>query len=130
MDRVSVLSRTSLGVPFSVSFYGGFLSGPLGSSGSRALADFLPLARSLAARHIEMARPRLDDWPDTLVQVKSRFPNLSPRESEAIVGVLLNMTAAETAAKLGIGTTSVITFRKRAYERLGLNNMRELFKVL
>src|SRR5882757_8564972 len=30
LDRVSVLSYTSLGIPFSVSFYGGFVSGKLG----------------------------------------------------------------------------------------------------
>jgi DNA-binding CsgD family transcriptional regulator len=129
LDRVSVLSYTSVGIPFSVSFYGGFVSGKLGEDGQRRLSGFLPLARSLAAKHIEMARPQLEGWSHALAQVKSRFPSLSPREGEVIAGVLLNMTAADTATKLGIGSTSVITFRKRAYERLGVNDMRELFRI-
>jgi DNA-binding CsgD family transcriptional regulator len=72
----------------------------------------------------------MSSWTDTLTQVKPRFPKLSPRESEMVAGTLLNMTATQTAAKLGIGTTSVITHRKRAYNRLGVNNMRDLFKSL
>lgn len=130
LDRVSLLSRNAAGIPFSVSFYGGFVSGPLGEAGMRCLSDFLPLARSLALRHIEMARPAPASWIDALAQVKVRFPNLSKRESEAVTGVLLNMTAAQTATKLGIGTTSVITHRQRAYDRLGVKDMRQLFKLL
>jgi len=130
LDRVSLLSRNAAGIPFSVSFYGGFVSGPLGEAGMRCLNDFLPLARSLALRHIEMARPTPASWIDALAQVKVRFPNLSKRESEAVTGVLLNMTAAQTATKLGIGTTSVITHRQRAYDRLGVSDMRQLFKLL
>jgi len=49
---------------------------------------------------------------------------------QAVTGVLLNMTAAQTATKLGIGTTSVITHRQRAYDRLGVSDMRQLFKLL
>jgi DNA-binding CsgD family transcriptional regulator len=130
LDRVSLLSRTATGIPFSVSFYGGFVSGPLGETGMRCLNDFLPLARSLALRHIETARPAAASWIDALTQIKMQFPELSKRESEAVTGVLLNMTAAQTATKLGIGTTSVITHRQRAYDRLGVKNMRQLFKLL
>jgi hypothetical protein len=66
LDRVSLLSRTANGLPFSVSFYGGFTSGPLGDAGRRALESFLPIARALALRHIEIARPSVTNWDDTL----------------------------------------------------------------
>jgi DNA-binding CsgD family transcriptional regulator len=130
LDRVSLLSRTAAGIPFSVSFYGGFVSGPLGEEGMRCLNDFLPLARSLALRHIEMARPVPSSWIDALARVRVRFPDLSKRESDVVTGVLLNMTAAQTATKLGIAATSVITHRQRAYDRLGVKDMRQLVKLL
>jgi DNA-binding CsgD family transcriptional regulator len=130
LDRVSLLSENAAGIPFSVSFYGGFVSGPLGQAGMRSLSDFLPLARSLALRHIEMARLAPASWIEALAHVKMRFPSLSKRESEVVTGVLLSMTAAQTAAQLGIGETSVITHRQRAYERLGVKDMRQLVKLL
>jgi DNA-binding CsgD family transcriptional regulator len=130
LDRVSLLSRTANGLPFSVSFYGGVVSGSLGDAGRRALDAFLPMARALALRHIEIAQPAVSNWDDTLTYVRLRFPSLSTRESEAITGALLNMTASQTAARLGIGTTSVITHRKRAYDRLGVKDMRQLFSIL
>ena len=130
IDRVSLLSRTATGMSFSVSFYGGFVSGRLGETGMLRLQDFLPLARSLALRHIETARPAAASWIGALTQIKMRFPELSKRESEAVTGILLNMTAAQTATKLGIGTTSVITHRQKAYDRIGVKDMRALFKLL
>lgn len=63
-------------------------------------------------------------------QVEARFSALYPalprREREVCARAALGMSVEATALDLGIGKTSVLTYRQRAYRRLGVGNPVEL----
>jgi len=51
---------------------------------------------------------------------------MSLRESEVCARILLGLSPGDIATELGIGKESVITYRKRAFQRLEINSQREL----
>jgi DNA-binding CsgD family transcriptional regulator len=55
---------------------------------------------------------------------------LTPREIDVCARALLGMTAEGTALDLDIKKSSVVTYRKRSYERLGISSQHELFRLL
>lgn len=64
-----------------------------------------------------------------LAKVRRHCPALAKRELDVIRGVLEGRTAVEIAEILGIKPASVITYQKRAYQRLGIASQRELFSL-
>jgi DNA-binding CsgD family transcriptional regulator len=56
--------------------------------------------------------------------------HLTTREVEVCARALLGMTVEGTALDLGIACTSVATYRKRAYQRLGISSQNELFAAV
>ena len=44
-------------------------------------------------------------------------------------GTLEGASAAEIAEQMGVKVTSVITYQKRAYARLGISSQRQLFAL-
>lgn len=127
-DRMSLVSRTEQGMPFSVSFYSGRPRGLLPEADRQSLMGFLPYVRAISLRHLELWSGTLD-LPTARARVKQRFPALSPRETDVAAGVVAGLTAQEMAKWLGIAPTSVITHRKRAYERIGVANQREMIQA-
>ncbi|WP_048646931.1 helix-turn-helix transcriptional regulator [Nitratireductor soli] len=127
-DRLSLVSRTEQGMPFSVSFYSGRPRGTLPEVNRQALMGFLPYVRAISLRHLELWSGTLD-LVTARARVTQRFPELSPRETDVAAGVVAGLTAQEMADWLGIAPTSVITHRKRAYERLGVANQREMVQA-
>lgn len=61
------------------------------------------------------ARPSLDDAP------------LSPREKQLVLLLLRGMTLRQAAAELGLTVSTVATYSKAAYKKLGINSRAELF---
>jgi DNA-binding CsgD family transcriptional regulator len=55
-----------------------------------------------------------------------RFARLTKRECQVCARAAMGMTVEGTALDLGIGKTSVLTYRKRAYQRLGISSSYEL----
>lgn len=55
---------------------------------------------------------------------------LTSRELDVCSRSLLGMTAEGTALDLDIKISSVVTYRKRAYARLGISSQAELFHLL
>jgi len=56
----------------------------------------------------------------------ARYPNLTTREREVCARAATGMTVVATAIDLGIAKTSVLTYRQRAYQRLGVASPFEL----
>ncbi len=130
LDRLSLLAGTEAGHAVTVSFYRGRRLGELGEAERASLGALLPFVRAATLRHLELpARPpgnALDDPRRVLPRVKARFPQLSRREAEIAAGVLCGMTAEALGGWLGIAKSSVVTLRKRAYARLGVEGSRGL----
>jgi len=55
-----------------------------------------------------------------------RFPDLTLRQRQVCARAAVGMTVEATALDLGIAKTSVLTYRKRAYQRLGVTSSIEL----
>ena len=61
-------------------------------------------------------------WPVSVTQLETRFaerhPRLTARELQVCARAAMGMSVEATALDLGIGKTSVLTYRQRAYQRL------------
>src|SRR5262245_13796431 len=80
-----------------------------------------PVYGSLVARHLRM---------EPLTRLLQRSPLLTGREASVCCGLLRGRTARQIADELGIELTSVHTYRKRAYRKLGVRSLRDLFLLL
>ncbi|PVX85882.1 helix-turn-helix domain-containing protein [Paraburkholderia unamae] len=77
--------------------------------------------------HSSIASPGLaDDWILADAQV---FASLTTRERTVCVGILTGYTSEGIALNLGISINSVLTYRKRVYEKLGITSQNELFML-
>jgi DNA-binding CsgD family transcriptional regulator len=59
-----------------------------------------------------------------------RFPQLTARERQACARAVVGMTAGGAALDLGVALSSVLTYRKRAYRRLGVTSAGELARLV
>lgn len=66
------------------------------------------------------ARPQAEERVQQLLA--RRFPQLTPREKEVCALSILGKTTQSIADQLSISPTTVITYRQRAYDRLGVSN--------
>lgn len=55
------------------------------------------------------------------------FVNITPRERLVCIGILTGHTSESIARNLSISINSVLTYRKRLYEKLGISSQNELF---
>lgn len=80
----------------------------------------LPLNRARKAIRPALSTGQLE------ARFDRRFPGLPKREREVCARAALGMSVEATALDLGIGKTSVLTYRQRAYRRLKVNSPVEL----
>jgi len=80
----------------------------------------LPLNRDRRAEPLQLTVPELEQ------RFALRHPELSKREREVCARAAIGMSVETTALELGIGKTTVLTYRKRAYERLDVTSPSEL----
>lgn len=83
-------------------------------------AAVLPILGRLALLHFE--RRRAGGVPDALMA-------LSARERAVCLGMLDGKKAEVIADDLGVAPTSVVTYRRRAYDKLGISSRGELFAI-
>lgn len=108
----------------------GLPDGPFDACVAR-IRDLAQILISLTARHADLAekKPNLTPALCSLPEIQdciSADTALSRREAEVCARVLYGMTSYGIALDLGIGKESVMTYRKRAYARLGIGSQREL----
>jgi DNA-binding CsgD family transcriptional regulator len=79
---------------------------------------------------LPLNRRRLEARTPSVAQVEHRlhdlYPTLTRRESEVCARATVGMSVEATALDLDIAKTSVMTYRKRGYQRLGITSVREL----
>lgn len=54
---------------------------------------------------------------------------LSERERQVCVGMLAGKKAELIAEEIGVGPSSVVTYRQRAYQKLGISSRGQLFSI-
>ena len=92
----------------------------------------VPLITRTIAKHIEVAG-RVPE-PNLTLRCREQISRcvassgvpFSQREFEVCVRILYGMSTCGIALDLGVGEETVMTYKKRAYARLGLASQREL----
>ena len=80
-----------------------------------------------AERHVSMTLQQTEAADqDVQARLALTYPSLTKREREVAALTIKGRTAAEIAEILGVGETTVITHRKKAYKRMNVTSMREL----
>jgi DNA-binding CsgD family transcriptional regulator len=134
--RPRVSERLALLVPqpgkvwLSVNLYSGDQDGGFRANAIARIQAAAPLVAHAVAQHWALCRrPAADDTPvnQRLVQL---CPELSPREREVLCGILSGRATPEIAGQLGVQPSSVISYQKRAYQRLGISGQRQLFALV
>jgi DNA-binding CsgD family transcriptional regulator len=76
--------------------------------------------------------PNSTEYADEHVgrRLKERFPTLTERETRVCALTMIGKTSGEIATTLGIRPGTVITYRRRAYERLGVSSAASLVPEL
>ncbi|WP_174929258.1 helix-turn-helix transcriptional regulator [Burkholderia lata] len=130
-DRVLMCSRID-GNPLVLSVTRSEQYGPFETRHVDALAERAATMLSIVARHCDLAM-RARRLPDLLTdlagierQIALAGERLTARESEVCARYLYGLPTSGIAADLGIGTETVVTYRKRLYERLAIGSHREL----
>ena len=84
----------------------------------------------LALPMLPLNRRRAEARPPTASYVECRlrhlFPDLTRREQEVCARASMGMSVEATALDLGIAKTSVMTYRRRSYQRLRITSVQEL----
>ena len=91
-----------------------------------ALVGLARLALPMLPLNRRRALARLPSAQHAETRLRHLFPNLTRREREVCARATIGMSVEATALDLGIGKTSVMTYRKRAYHRLGISSVHEL----
>lgn len=130
VERLSIAEPQADGAILAVNLYhhehqGEFAAGEI--------ENFEHLATGLLAtvrRHIELTTAAARPQPD-LAQLRGalqrRHPEMPPRELDVCARLLLGLSYDGIAADLGLSVATVKTYRRRAFERMGLHFKSELF---
>jgi DNA-binding CsgD family transcriptional regulator len=129
-DRLSLMVQPAADIWLSVNLYRDRTYGNF-EPGEIALVEALaPLIGHAARHHYVMHGQNQLGIPQLmLARVRRLCPALAKRELDVVRGVLEGRTAAEIADMMGIKPASVITYQKRAYQRLGISSQRQLFAL-
>lgn len=129
-DRVALLMRPEAGIWLSVNLYRGREQGLFSADEIDTLQSVAPILALAAKHHYALAGQHRQGTPQLMLsRLRSRCPDLPKRELDVLRGVLDGHSADEIAETMGIRPSSVVTYRKRAYRRLGINSQRELFSL-
>lgn len=140
IDKAAAMTRLPEGVVY-CSFYRMGGSEKFSGADRARLARVLPLVTSLIGAHYRLrtsagikgasAAPRPGGAQSVVHSVIGRaeppFDRLTDREREVCARILLGYTSEAIGLDLDIAPTSVATYRKRAYARLGIASQNELF---
>lgn len=114
---------------FYVNFYRITAQGRFSAAQRERLDAIAPAIAASVARHFqEKAAP--DQSLAALFAARAPLSALSPREQEVCRRILAGFSSEAISQGLGISLHSTLTYRKRAYERLGISSQNELFAIV
>lgn len=93
------------------------------------IMDSAHLLLALVRRHAVQTRPKtsLDHYCERICMTA---PSLTQREAEVCAGIIGGLTSEGIALALGIGLNTVLTYKKRAYARLGISSQNQLLRLI
>ncbi|CAB3757804.1 LuxR family transcriptional regulator [Burkholderia sp. MSh2] len=129
-DRLALLTQPDDTTWLSINLYRAHRSGAFLPREIAAIETLAPLIAQAAQHHYALAGAAQIGIPQRmLARLRNACPELSKRELDVLRGVLDGRTAHEIGETIGVKASSVITYQKRAYRRLGISSQRELFAL-
>lgn len=125
-ERVSVLLLLDNGQRIAISFYRNLAFEGFVESDLAWIDGCAPLLMAAVTAHL---RKTTGDAPLTPVREKILL-DLPQRERQVMSHVLEGRTTKEVADLLGLSTTTVLTYRYRAFAKLGVRTHRELLALV
>jgi DNA-binding CsgD family transcriptional regulator len=106
-------------------------SGPSSSAEMERLEAYAPILIAAVAKHAgfrfgAMASVLHPPAQEVIGHLLNAGCSLSLREAEVSAGMLLGMTQKEISQDCGVAMSSIVTYRQRAYRKLGVANRRGL----
>ncbi|MDN4999985.1 helix-turn-helix transcriptional regulator [Bradyrhizobium sp. GCM10027634] len=116
---------------FYVNFYRITSQGRFGDAERSRLQTIAPAIGASVARHFQQAATAAPDQNlAKLFATRAPLSVLTPREQEVCRHILLGLSSEAISQALGISLHSILTYRKRAYQRLGISAQNELFGIV
>ena len=118
---------------FYVNFYRITAQGRFSADDVRRLLAVAPAVSAAVARHFQLDAAAGGDpmrRMKTLFATGAPLAALTGREKEVCLRILSGFSSEAIAAELGISLHSALTYRKRAYEKLGICSQNELFAIV
>jgi DNA-binding CsgD family transcriptional regulator len=125
-ERLSLIYLLVDGRRMCVGFYRNLSLVPFAPTDLEFLGNVAPLIGAALKAHIRVTRRHLRG---SLLHEKI-FAKLSSRERQVISHVLSGRTTKEAAVLLGLSTTTVLTYRYRAFRSLGIRSHHDLLALL
>ena len=113
---------------FYVNFYRIAAQGRFSVAQRERLGAIAPAIAASVARHFQTSAP--DQSLAALFATRAPLAALTPREQEVCRRILSGSSSEAISQALGISLHSTLTYRKRAYERLGISSQSELFAIV
>jgi len=132
-DKVSYIWRSS-DIAFYLSLYRTQRSGPYRQAEVNLLSRLAALLTSIARQHCshaiiqaDIAAGRTTAYVERLIDFANE--RLTRREQAVCSRILLGFRTEGIALDLGVQPSTVVTLRKRAYQKLGISSQTELFAL-
>jgi len=125
LERVSVASLEDDGSLLAVNLYHHEHQGYFSEAEVERFGRLAPVLLEAVRRHVALVAPR--PAPTPRERLLSACPALTDRELDVCERLLRGWTHDGIAQDLGLGVTTVKTYRSRAFARLGLHFRSELF---
>ncbi len=114
-----------------LNFYRGARSGPFGNSDIDRIVNTADLLISLVMKQEASLSGQDEGMTSSFVERLCLLdPSLPPREAQICGAIAAGMTSEGIALTLGISINTVLTYRKRAYLRLGVSSQNELLRLV
>ncbi|MBR0831381.1 helix-turn-helix transcriptional regulator [Bradyrhizobium manausense] len=115
---------------FYVNFYRIAAQGRFSPAQLERLRTIAPTIGASVARHFQTTAPRTEQDIATLFATRPPLSDLTAREQDVCRGILAGLSSEAISQEIGISLHSTLTYRKRAYEKLGISAQNELFAIV
>lgn len=131
VERASVLVRIGRTQSLAINFYRDQSSGLYAEAEIEYLIALAPFLAACASKHYATDRDDISTFRGNVTdELADLCPGLTGRERGVVQRILDGMTTERISEELKIRPTTVVTYRTRAYEKMGVGSRRELFAAL
>src|SRR6185312_272450 len=129
VDRFSILRKRNQ-TTLRLNLYRSKASGRFSDAQIGAIVDASSALFALITKHHDLGQPHESASEAARRRLLLAEPTLTPRELDVCVGIICGQTSEAIALSLGLSINTVLTYRKRAYSRLGISTQNELMRLL